>query len=157
MILLDTNLLTRLANPATPAFFHAAEVAIENVIRSGHEPCIVPQSLYEFWAVATRPLSANGLQMSVVQACKEIDTIVSLFHLLLDERAIFPRWRELVEKYEVHGKPTHDARLVAAMLRHGVTHLLTFNVGDFNRYAEITAIDPSNLLSKSDSLPAPGT
>ena len=42
------------------------------------------------------------------------------------------------------GKPTHDARLVALMLEHGVTHLLTFNSGDFNRYQEIGVIDPAD-------------
>ncbi len=28
----------------------------------------------------------------------------------------------------------HDARLTAAMLVHGLTHILTFNISDFARY-----------------------
>jgi predicted nucleic acid-binding protein len=39
----------------------------------------------------------------------------------------------------------HDARLVAAMLRHGVTHLLTYSLTDFRRFATIQLIDPSAL------------
>lgn len=40
----------------------------------------------------------------------------------------------------------HDTRLVAAMLVHGLTHILTFNISDFLPYPEITAVNP-NLLS----------
>ena len=38
---------------------------------------------------------------------------------------------------------SHDARLVALMKVHGITHVLTLNPIDFARYAEITAITPS--------------
>ena len=37
----------------------------------------------------------------------------------------------------------HDARLVAAMVRHSISHLLTFNEQDFARYNEIAVIVPS--------------
>jgi hypothetical protein len=36
----------------------------------------------------------------------------------------------------------HDVRLVALMLAHGVTHLLTLNGADFRRYSEITCLRP---------------
>ena len=47
--------------------------------------------------------------------------------------------------YRVAGKNTHDARLVAAMVVHGVSSILTFNIQDFTRYAEITIFDPRTL------------
>ena len=37
----------------------------------------------------------------------------------------------VVVDYDVKGKNAHDARLVAAMLRQDVSHLLTFNDQDF--------------------------
>jgi hypothetical protein len=52
------------------------------------------------------------------------------------------RWLNLVEKHAVVGKNAHDARIVAAMLRHNVVHLLTFNSKDFQRYSEIVASIP---------------
>lgn len=70
-----------------------------------------------------------------------------MFKLLLDDRGVLGHWRTLVESYRVQGKPTHDARLVAAMLRHGVNHLLTFNTSDFARYTEITAVHPDQVVS----------
>jgi predicted nucleic acid-binding protein len=65
------------------------------------------------------------------------------FPLLLDERGIYLRWQQLVAATETRGKPAHDARLVAAMLRHGLTHILTFNVADFKRFADATILDPA--------------
>jgi hypothetical protein len=52
----------------------------------------------------------------------------------------------------VGSKVAHDAKLVAAMVRHQVTHLLTFNVDDFARFAEITAITPDAVVTGSLSL-----
>jgi predicted nucleic acid-binding protein len=146
-VLLDTNLLTRLANPARRDMHDLAEAAIEGIRIGGHVSCLLPQSIYEFWAVATRPLDANGLDMSPGEAREEVDSMLSLFPLLQDERAIFFRWLDLVTAHEVRGKPAHDARLVAAMLRHGLSCLLTFNTSDFARYSEVTAIHPEEAIA----------
>jgi hypothetical protein len=37
------------------------------------------------------------------------------------------------------------------MLVHGVTHILSFNVLDFQRYQEITVVDPQHLGPVSES------
>lgn len=155
-VLLDTNLLTRLANPVRREMHDLAEAAIEAVGMGGHVPCLLPQSIYEFWAVATRPLDANGLGMSPGEAREEVDSMLSLFPMLQDERAIFFRWLDLVTSHEVCGKPTHDARLVAAMLRHGISCLLTFNTSDFDRYSEVTSIHPKEVIAGTAPLPPEG-
>ena len=43
------------------------------------------------------------------------------------------------------GKQAHDARLVAAMIAHRLTHLLTFNTDDFKRFSEITVVAPRSI------------
>jgi len=65
--------------------------------------------------------------------------------LYLDTPAIFSEWEQLVIKHQVMGKQVHDARLVAAMVSHNITHLLTFNLDDFKRFSEIIAVDPRNV------------
>jgi predicted nucleic acid-binding protein len=50
---------------------------------------------------------------------------------------------------DVLGKNAHDTRLVAAMLVHGVTHLLTFNVTDFSRFPGLTVLDPATVTLPS--------
>ena len=70
--------------------------------------------------------------------------IERLFVLLPDRPEIHAEWRSLVLAYAVSGVQVHDARLVAAMRVHGLERLLTFNVGDFNRYPGITAVHPQD-------------
>jgi predicted nucleic acid-binding protein len=69
----------------------------------------------------------------------------NLFVVLPDEAGIFLQWEGLVIKYNVSGKQAHDTRLVAAMLVHGLTHLLTFNDRNFKRYDEIAVVNPQNV------------
>ena len=152
MLLVDTNGLLRTVQPAS----HHHSIAIsslERVESQGVELCVVPQVIYEFWGAATRPVEANGLGMDAVQAERSIEAFAEEFRLLRDERGIYTRWRELVLTHAVQGKPAHDARLVAAMLRHGVTHLLTFNTVDFKRFTDIVAISPEDVVAGRVTLP----
>jgi predicted nucleic acid-binding protein len=66
--------------------------------------------------------------------------------LLPDNELIHAEWRRIVLAYSVSGAQVHDARLIAAMYVHGLTHLLTFNDRDFARYAGITVAHPGNIL-----------
>lgn len=43
------------------------------------------------------------------------------------------------------GFRSYDTRLVASMLVHRVTHILTFNVEDFRRYPDITVVHPEDV------------
>ncbi len=120
--------------------------AIDWLDAHGHECLIVPQVLYEYWVVATRPSENNGLGMLVAVADAAISQWLAIFRLLLDERGVFAYWRELVAANEVKGKTAHDARLVAAMRRHGLTVLLSFNKSDFTRYTAITTFTPTEVI-----------
>ena len=72
-----------------------------------------------------------------------------MFTLLLDERAVFAEWQKLVTAHAVTGKLAHDARLVAAMVRHGLTHVLTFNTKDFARFSPIQTLSPETIAAES--------
>ncbi len=144
-VLLDTNLLTRLSQPNHP-HHSSAERAVYRLKKQNRQLLIVSQNIYEYWAVATRPIeSLNGQGLSVVDTLAEIKRIQSLFQLLPDTPAIYHRWLSLVEQYSIKGKQSHDARLVAAMQVHGISELLTFNTADFARYESIQAIDPLHV------------
>jgi predicted nucleic acid-binding protein len=143
-ILIDTNILLRFVEPAHAQHQIAAE-SISAVRDSGYRTVIVPQVVYEFWSVATRPADVNGLGLTTIETESKLDGLWPTVRLLRDERTIYERWRELVADYNVLGKRCHDARLVAAMLRHDVKHLLTFNSADFARYPEITVVAPHDV------------
>ncbi len=146
LILADTNILLRLVERNHPQHVVAA-AAIDIVETRGHQLNIVPQVAYEFWVVATRPLEANGLGMGPAEAQSEFDALLPPFRVLRDERVIFEIWQQLVVDHKVTGKRAHDARLVAAMLRHRISHLLTFNASDFARYPDVTVLEPQNASS----------
>jgi predicted nucleic acid-binding protein len=61
--------------------------------------------------------------------------------LLLPEVPLQDAWERLVTGNRVSGKNAHDARLVAAMVVHGIESILTFNTQDFIRYKEIRVLD----------------
>jgi predicted nucleic acid-binding protein len=145
-ILVDANILLRSIQKEHP--HHDVAVAVVTTLDTGgHNLVVVPQCLYEFWVVATRPLAQNGLGLDAGAVANEFDRICAIRDLLHDDEGVFHAWRDLVTRYRVQGKPAHDARLVAAMLRHGVTHLLTFNALDFARYVEVTALAPAAAVS----------
>ena len=106
---------------------------------------LTPQNLIEFWNVCTRPKDKNGLGYSIVETREERTKLKTMFPLLLDTSAIYIEWERLVSTYEVKGVNVHDARLVAAMLVHDLTHILTFNIEDFRRYVEITPVNPGDV------------
>lgn len=142
--LVDTNVLLRsvdLSHPMNPD----AVNAISTLHNHGKQVYIVPQNLIEFWNVYTRLIERNGLGCSVAETEAEVNRLKALFPLLLDTEEIYQEWERLVVTYGIRGINVHDARLVAAMLVHGLTHILTFNVSDFSRYSEITTISPSTI------------
>lgn len=147
LVLVDTNVLLRVVEPSH--IHHGQVVAsLRSLRQAGHVPCLVPQVHYEFWVAATRPIAVNGLSMTAYEAASEIQKLgPPLFRFLRDERAIYSEWRDLVAKHSVQGKSAHDARLVAAMQRHGVTHILTFNVHDFKWYPGIEVLDPERVVA----------
>lgn len=145
LVLVDTNVLLRVIEPRHPQ--HDDAVRSLRLLRGGgHDLCVAPQIHYEFWVVATRPIALNGLGMTTDEAESALlQFSPPLFRLLRDERVIYDRWRELVNKHQVMGKQAHDARLVAAMERHGLTSFLTFNVDDFQRYSGIKVLEPGKF------------
>lgn len=145
-VLVDTNILLRLAQANHP--MHAtAQAAVSFLQHAGQTLQAVPQNIYEFWVVATRPVAVNGLGLSIAEALAEVTKLTALFPLFPDTPAVYPEWLRLVGAHHVSGKTAHDARLVAAMAVHGVTHLLTFNTADFARFPGITILDPATVTT----------
>jgi predicted nucleic acid-binding protein len=151
-VLLDTNILSRMAQPGHVQR-QAAVDATDALQLRGDVLCLVPQVLYEFWAVATRPLAVNGLALPITVVAAEVTRLRSIFPLLFDTPAVFSAWEQLVTVHQVVGKNAHDARLVAAMAVHGITHLLTFNSQDFAGYRGVTALDPITVVPPSAPTP----
>lgn len=126
---------------------HGDTVNAISILRgAGIKLFITSQNLVEFWRSATRPVQRNGLGLTIEEASAELQRLETLFPVLPDVPEIYPEWKRLVLEYGVMGVNVHDARLVAVMRVHGLTHILTFNTGDFTRYSsEITPVHPASV------------
>ncbi|MSU61870.1 MAG: PIN domain-containing protein [Pedosphaera sp.] len=145
--LADTNLLLRLADPASLQHAIAAN-ALAHLLGQGDEVYLTPQNFIEFWAVATRPVEANGFGWTSERTAKEVADLQARFPLLPDSPEIFTRWLELVKQLPIHGKRVHDARLVAVSQAHAMEHLITFNASDFVAFKLVVSlIDPHSLVT----------
>ena len=148
MILVNTNILGRMPD-RSDLQYPAAHRAVRSLVARGERLFLVPQNPYEFWAIATRkrgppPSGQNGLGMTVNRASLWLGFFQRRFTLLHDRADIVAVWHEPLKNLGVTGIRSHDLRLVAAMQSHGITTLLTFNIGHF-RNCPITVVDPASL------------
>lgn len=146
-VLVDTNVLFRLMQRSHPHHL-AALGAVKSLQSRGAGLHIVPQVMYEFWVVATRPSSHNGLGLSADRAASHLAKLRGLFPLLPEHPLLPEEWLRLVADHEVMGKGAHDARLVVSARLSGLTHLLTFNVRDFTRFSDLSVLDPHHEASE---------
>jgi predicted nucleic acid-binding protein len=146
LINIDTGILLRLLDRNDP---HHADIrrAFRAIRARGDEPITSPQNVAEFWNVCTRPASARGgFGLSVQETDRRVRLLERLFRVLPDNSMAYPLWRQIVVRHGVQGVQVHDARLVAWMQAHGITHIFTLNTGDFARYPGVTAWMPQDVL-----------
>jgi predicted nucleic acid-binding protein len=140
----DTSVILRLNEPGNP-LCKIVQESLEKLLQNGEVLVLVPQILVEFWVVATRPKSVNGLGLTIDEAKAEIENLQKVFILLPENEQIFDKWQTLVFNHKVSGKVAHDARIVAAMIVHKIENILTLNPGDFQRFSEIKAVKPQDV------------
>jgi predicted nucleic acid-binding protein len=146
--LVDTNILLRVFDRGNPAY-GAIRGAIRKLRADGWTMQAASQNFIEFWNVATRPRADNGLGMDTARAERLLRRLERLFPGLPDTAAIYEEWRRIVVAFRVAGVKAHDARLVAAMRIHGISHIVTLNPGDFARYSPsgIVSVDPHTVAA----------
>ena|SRR5215472_4171753 len=144
-VLVDTNILLRSVQPNHPLSSQATR-AVSKLIRQNDAVFFCPQTIAEFWNVATRPTNRNGLGLSPDEVLQEVSDIEKSLTLLPDVPAIYDSWKQIVTTYRVQGVKVHDARLAAIMSVYAVDSLLTFNEADFQRFTSVRAIHPSSLV-----------
>ena len=145
MYLADTNILLRFLLRNDPAY-PAIRQAVRTLKTRGEQIVTTPQNMAEFWNVCTRPITVRGgLGLGVEATEMRLRLLERHFPVLPDSPVVYEKWKTLVLAHKVRGVNVHDARLVAAMMIHGVTHILTANVKDFQRYPDINVVSPKQI------------
>ena len=144
--LIDSNILLRVSRRGDPVY-QIVDGALDRLLKEDAALYYTHQNIAEFWNVWTRPADKNGFGLTGETAAQEIGKFEHMMRLAADSAAVYGKWREIVSEYRVTGVQVHDARLVAAMLVHGIPNILTLNAADFARCAKIiTSVHPGSLI-----------
>jgi len=146
--LLDTNVLLRLALPGGP-YDEVVVSAVGRLVAEGTTLYYTLQNAAEFWNVSTRPRNRNGLGLTPQETDRRLQLIERQLLLLPEMEATYARWRRIVIDSGVSGVQVHDERLAALMGVSNVTHLLTLNPRDFERFTGVKVIHPKDVQSPS--------
>jgi predicted nucleic acid-binding protein len=142
--LVDSNILLRWVK-TDHRDYPAVVSASDAILRHDGVLCYTSQNVAEFWNACTRPVDRNGYGLSPQDTDRRARSFEEKLRLLPDSLAVHEKWRKLLVTHSVSGAQVHDARLVAAMLVHGVKRILTFIDKDFARYTEIEVVHPRSV------------
>ena len=137
-VFVDTNVLLYASRPK--ATEHARAQAVLSRMRQDGAPLWLSRQVFrEYLAVATRP-QASGPALAMAAAIADVQALQDVVNVAEDGPAVYDRLLQLLVASPGGGKQVHDANLVATMLEHRITHLLTFNGADFRRFGNLIEV-----------------
>jgi predicted nucleic acid-binding protein len=135
--IVDTNVLVHSAAAGSPE--HTRARAALARLGSQGPVAVTRQVLREYLAATTRPQSWSRA-LTLAEATADSDGFTRRFAVLEDGPAVWDALMVLTRRFNFGGKQVHDANIVATMLAHGETRLLTFNVPDFRRFDSVIEV-----------------
>jgi predicted nucleic acid-binding protein len=135
----DTNILVYATDSISP-FYSVAVVALQRVLALG-AVLISPQIVNEYLSVAFRSSLSSGVP-SPSMVLGNVQLFRQRFHLVEENDVVITELIDLLRRFPAAGRRVHDTNIVATMVAHGVSHLLTNNTGDFARFAGIITVEP---------------
>ena len=130
----DTNVFVNSRIPDAPDH-DAARARLDQALRGGEPLRISRQIVREYLAVVTRP-QAWTAGITRDDALDDARRLLNGFEILEDGPVVTASLIALCREVPAGGAQIHDANIVATMLAHGESRLLTFNVSDFRRYGD---------------------
>jgi hypothetical protein len=98
------------------------------------------QVIREYLAVATCPVSVNGLGMKIDDALANVAQIATRIEFCEETSTVSTLLQHLAQAHQVAGKSLHDANIVATMAVHHIECLVTENPADFEAYEGISLL-----------------
>lgn len=139
-VFVDTNVLVYASRPGASQH-GAARFTLARLRLEANPLWISRQVLREYLAAATRP-QPSGSALPMAAAVTDVRRFLLAFNLAEDTDDVLDRLLQLLATHPGAGKQVHDATLVATMLAHGITRLLTFNGADFRRFGALITLEP---------------
>jgi predicted nucleic acid-binding protein len=129
-----------------------ALMRLQEVARTGAPLWLSRQVLREYLTVVTRPQCWSAPQ-PLPRALARVRYFQRRFHVADETAVVTARLLTLLRTIPAGGAQIHDANIVATMQAYGIQQLLTENVADFARFAEVITIVP--LVVQGSSPPVP--
>ena len=135
---LDTNVLVS-ASAATAPFHQATLAWMREISETGGTFWISRQILREYLAVLSRPQPYSP-PLAVATLLGDVARFQASFGMVEDGPSVTVELLNLLSTIPCGGKQVHDANIVATMLAHGITRVLTHNTSDFVRFAGVVTV-----------------
>jgi len=139
--MLDTNVLLS-ATDEGRAEHRQAMLVFSNWAGRGTTLYASGQIMREYLAVATRPADNNGLGLKQPSAQANVRAFRARTSLLAEDSRVADRLLGLLDEIPCGGRQVHDANVVATMLVHGISTLITINLADFTRFEHHISLIP---------------
>ena len=139
ILFVDTNVLLTATDVLRPSHLEAQRI-FSKANQQGFHLALSGQILREYLAVATRPVEANGLGLTVPDAVENVEQFLEFANLFEETEEVALRLRELAKNLDVRGPRLHDANIVATMLVHRIPVLVTQNSKDFIGFGGIKTL-----------------
>jgi predicted nucleic acid-binding protein len=138
---IDTNVLVYANRTGSPHHPDAVEL-LARAEAHGTRLWISGQVIREYLSVVTRSQGVF-VALPMARALERARFFAQRFWMAEDGRSVRATLLSLLASHPIAGRQVHDANLVATMLAHGITHLLTFNTADFRRFGGLVTIEPA--------------
>ena len=112
-----------------------------NLAEGGTTFCLNRQVLREYFSVLTRSTFAEP-PTPIASVIEDIRRFGKNFFIAEEDSLVTEKLLSLMATFSFRGKQVHDANIVATMLRHDITTLLTHNISDFERFSSLIKIIP---------------
>jgi predicted nucleic acid-binding protein len=139
-VFVDTNVLIYATRRAASEHA-AAQAALARLEGEGRSLWISLQILREYLAAATRPqVTSPALPMETAVA--DVRRFRQVFRVAEDRPVVLDRLLTLLGTHYGAGRQVHDTNIVATMLEHGISRLLTFQRRRFQALRGIIELEP---------------
>lgn len=139
-VFVDTNILAY-AQAALVALHTAALAKLQGLAAAGHPLWLSRQILREYLASMSKPGTLTA-PVSMTTLIADVQSFESRFFIAEDGPGVTSHLLNLLGSVACGGKQVHDANIVATMLAHGMSKLLTHHVADFKRFAAHITVIP---------------
>lgn len=145
LVLVDTNVFLS-ATDRSRANHREAQGFLKGCTGAGVHCAVTGQILREYFVVATRPTTANGLGLSLGDALANMAVFRGRTVFLDENEAVSRELEVLVRRHSLTKKRGHDTNIAAVLAVFRVPYLVTANTDDFAVFEDLRVLTPGEAL-----------